>query len=100
MLNLGPLNNCVFCDLKVEMADHLFNDCIKTQTIWNKIVDIIGCSIQGVASIISVCWLDYSLNNSNRYMASLIASACWFIWKGKCNRIFKNICLDCEKWLG
>lgn len=95
-LNLGPQTMCSFCNLLPESAEHLFLNCHKSQQIWNLTCSIIGKHINLSQGISSGYWLDQELSGNDSYIQSVIAATIWFIWKARCNRIFKMEELDCQ----
>lgn len=46
--------------------------------------------LHGLDSISTGFWLDFSHVDSSKFKASIIATTCWYIWKTRCDYIFKN----------
>lgn len=89
-LKLGPLNMCPFCKLFPETAEHLFLNCSKTQLIYNNTCYIIRKPINLGQGLSSGIWLDHEVSGNDNYIQSVIAANVWFIWKARCNNIFKS----------
>lgn len=93
-MNLGPHHDCVLCGLQEETADHLFNRCNKIQLVWANVVNISAFRLNWPNSVISGDWLDYNLPNSSKFLDSIVATVCWYIWKSSCDLIFNNKATD------
>lgn len=93
-LNLGPLDNCVFCGLVPETSDHLFRTCRKSLEIWRLVEHLTNRSLDISDHFELGIWLDFSLSSHSWTTASLIAATLWYIWKARCDSIFRNIILD------
>jgi len=96
-MNLGPQAFYTFCNLNIETAEHIFQTCIKTQGIWNLISSVIRKPINLSHGISSGIWLCQDLTGNDLFTQSVIASTIWFIWKTRCNKIFKNDHLDYQR---
>ncbi|KAH7679239.1 Reverse transcriptase zinc-binding domain-containing protein [Dioscorea alata] len=93
-LNLGPQTFCSFCNLYTESTDHLFRTCSKTQVIWNMVGTIIKRYINLTDEIFSGHWILQGFSGNDTHTQSVIAATIWFIWKARCNRIFRDEGLD------
>lgn len=96
-LRLGPQALCDFCKLEVETAEHLLYTCTKSQIIWNLISSEIRKPINLLNGITSGDWLVPNLIGNDHFTHYVIASTAWFIWKTRCNRLFRNEPLNCHK---
>ena len=73
-----------------ETAEHTFNHCGKAQGIWGKVGDLTDRRLFSPDSISSGNWLDYRYSGVPKHMASVTAAVVWFVWKARCDLIFKN----------
>lgn len=89
-LNLGLYNLCAMCCLDRENIEHLFNLCPKAQAAWNNVSNILGKNVPILGGISSGSWLNYYQENSSIFMKSIITVGSWFIWKSRCNLIFRE----------
>ncbi|KAH7658926.1 hypothetical protein IHE45_17G121300 [Dioscorea alata] len=79
---------CNFCNLYPESAEHLLFNCSKSQIVWNIISANTGISFHFSDGFVSGNWLSnarYSMKNK-----VTIALAAWFLWKARCDAIFRN----------
>ncbi|XP_039120733.1 uncharacterized protein LOC120257304 [Dioscorea cayenensis subsp. rotundata] len=95
-LRLGPQTNCVLCSLVCEDAEHLLNLCPKSQLIWDYVKNMIGKTFNFRNGFSSRSWLSPSESGLDLYTHSVIAVIARYIWKARCNKIFKNENLDCR----
>ncbi|KAH7652777.1 hypothetical protein IHE45_19G039200 [Dioscorea alata] len=79
-----------FCNLEAETSEHLFNTCSKAQIFWNLVGNSLGKQICFSEGFSSGNWLCPSNPDFNKFDQSVIAVASWFIWKARCNLIFRN----------
>lgn len=87
-LRLGLDNPCTFCGLHKDNTEHLFNLCPKTQSIWRNLGIKLATSLPFTDGFSSGSWL---LNSSySKYIVSVIFAGAWFIWKSRCDAIFKG----------
>ncbi|XP_039138794.1 uncharacterized protein LOC120276131 [Dioscorea cayenensis subsp. rotundata] len=89
-LNLGPQTLCKLCNLDVENSDHLFNTCPKAQLVWNLVSNFIGKHICFPEGFSSGNWILPANSGYTKFDQSVIAVVSWFIWKSRCNLIFRN----------
>lgn len=80
-----------------ETAEHLFLNCQKTQQIRNFTCSVIRKPINLCQGISLSIWLDHVSSGNDNYIQSVIEANVWFIWKARCNIIFKSEELDCQK---
>lgn len=87
-INLGPRSLCSMCSLDLESIEHLFIDCCKAQLVWNLASQALGRNLSFPDNISSGAWItDYNLS---LHSVSFIAAILWFIWKSRCEAIFKS----------
>lgn len=87
-LNLGPDILCALCGLHRETINQLFVSCPKIQFIWLLISRRVNKHITFLDSFTSGSWL--TCYNHSLYVVSLIAAGAWFLWKCRCDVIFRN----------
>lgn len=95
-LNLGLQASCVFCSLEFEMVEHLMFSCSKTQIILTNIEAETGKNLHFLNGFTSGNWFSPSTTRFDLFTQSLIAATAWFIWKTRCNIVFRNEILDCN----
>ncbi|XP_039132528.1 uncharacterized protein LOC120269260 [Dioscorea cayenensis subsp. rotundata] len=74
----------------LESADHLFRSCPVSLRIWRMVELIASIKTNLVDLLTSGAWLDFSLAGNSKFVASIIASTIWHIWKCRCNFIFRQ----------
>lgn len=89
LLNMGPNSPCVFCGLSPETIDHLFCLCSKVSVIWSQLSNKAGVHISFPHGFYSGAWITDS--NYSLYIISAISATAWFIWKSRCDAIFRNV---------
>lgn len=88
-MNLGPDNPCTFCSLSQETINHLFCHCYKITQIWSQLSNNISKHISFPNGLTAGNWVTdcgYSI-----YIISVITATTWFIWKSRCDAIFRNL---------
>lgn len=95
-LNLGQQTLCTFCNLFTETVEHLFLNCHKSQEIWSLSSSTARKNINMSDGVSSGFWLSQELSGNDIYTQSVIAATLWFIWKARCNEIFRTEDLDCQ----
>lgn len=86
-INLGLRNICSICGLDNESAGHLLAFCPKAQLVWHTVDSKIGFNLTFPNGFTEGSWL--SGCNSNLFTKSIIAATAWFIWKNRCDVIFR-----------
>lgn len=66
-MNLGPQTFCIFRNLDVETADHLFHTCVKSQEIWNWTSSAIRKTINLLNGISSGFWLNQDISSNDLF---------------------------------
>lgn len=74
-LTMGSNRLCILCDLENETSDHLFQHCIKVQSLWGIISNYYNMHITFYEGFSSANWI--TANDSEKYIQckSIIASA-------------------------
>lgn len=88
-MNMGPDKPCIFCGLSQESINHLFCYCSKVSSIWSQLCTKIGTHISFPFGFKSGAWITDS--NYSMYIISVITTTAWFIWKSRCDAIFRNV---------
>jgi hypothetical protein len=90
-------SRCVFCDLLVESASHLFLHCSFTEEVWYALTRWLGVVLVLPPSVP----LSYAMfvgcgsNKKRRKGFSIIWLAfIWVLWKARNDRVFNNITVD------
>jgi hypothetical protein len=84
--------SCVLCGMAEETVDHLFLQCIISQSIWSHFMTLLGlqlpqCSFRDMW----VIWRREQLTNRHRFVWDLVAMAiCSSLWEERNMRIFSN----------
>lgn len=91
-LNIGQPSLCVFCGMILENNEHLFYDCSHARyiNIWQLVGVLTMLKVDFVNGITSGSWLEGYRNYDQLFVASICASSIWWIWKTRCNKIFKD----------
>lgn len=93
-LNLRPQDLCIFCGLNFESAEHILNLCLKVQAIWNMISNLVGKTISFPNGFISGVWSETDHCVYPNFVKSVVVGSAWYIWKTRCNVIFRHEELD------
>lgn len=87
----------MFCSLEIENVEHLMHLCPKTQIIWAHVMHMIGKNFNFEGGFSSGNWICSSMDGKSLFIQSIIVGTAWYIWKSRCNMVFRNDKLDC--WL-
>lgn len=87
-MRMGPNNPCILCGFSSETIDHLFCHCLKANQVWTYLNLKVNIHIHFPNGFASSSWL--TDGNYSTHIASLIATNAWFLWKSRCNVIFRN----------
>lgn len=82
-LNLGHPENCVFCGLFRETDDHLFRLCHKVENQINMHIPLDSHLAEGL-------WLNFDRPDTGKFIALIIGTMTWYIWKVRCDYIFSG----------
>lgn len=93
-LNLRPQDLCIFCGLNFESAEHILNLCPKVQAICNLISNLVGKTISFPNGFISGVWSETDHCVYPNFVKSVVVGSAWYIWKTRCNVIFRHEELD------
>ncbi|XP_039115766.1 uncharacterized protein LOC120251270 [Dioscorea cayenensis subsp. rotundata] len=89
---LRPNSSCPLCTLFPETIDHLFSSCSKAQLIWSYLSLRLGMSIHFPNGFAFGSWLTDGFYSN--HTVSVIAATAWFLWKSRCDIIFRNANLN------
>ena len=70
--------------------DQLFLECAKAQWIWGRASELSGFNFEFPEGLRAAAWLNFNHSTFKRKTASIIAAILWFIWKHRCNAIFRG----------
>lgn len=87
-INLGPHNMCIFCNLYPESPEHIFHTCSKSQCVWATLFNLTGSQFLFSNGFSSGDWISQSMYSMR--IKIIIAYAAWFLWKARCDAIFRN----------
>lgn len=73
-----------------KITEHLFNTCLKAQSIWSSISNAIGKQILFHDAFTSGNQLYLTNTDLDMFDQQVIVSAIWLLWKARCNLIFRN----------
>ncbi|XP_039141230.1 uncharacterized protein LOC120278516 [Dioscorea cayenensis subsp. rotundata] len=87
-INIGP--SCFLCSRNhdYESICHLFNNCHFAQSVWELLGTKIGSEFSFGDGFESGSWLVDA--TYSHFAKSVIASSAWFIWKNRCDKIFRS----------
>lgn len=93
-INLGRRCFCTLCNVDHGSIEHLLVSCCKAQAIWNQISLKTGVTI---TFLYDFCNGDWLVNATfSPYIKSIITTITWYIWKSRCDKIFRNINAFCQ----
>lgn len=93
-LNLGSQTPCIFLFLEYEIVEHLIYSYFKSQIVWSLVNDLVSKNISFPNGFLCGMWIDSNQSGNSVFVNFVIAATSLFIWKGRCNYIFKNEPLD------
>lgn len=90
---LNGSNICGDCLTEVELADHVLVKCSFTKEIWSKVLAwrvLPKPSLNKVSDIVSFAAKSCHYFEKRRNLISICYGSLWWIWKSRCDRIFKR----------
>lgn len=90
-LNIGPTLPCSFCRLTIEIAEHLFHLCHHSILMLREVCRLTNIKIEFEGGITSGIWIETRKSPDQRFNPSVIYVVIQWIWKAKCNAIFRDI---------
>ncbi|XP_039125466.1 uncharacterized protein LOC120261592 [Dioscorea cayenensis subsp. rotundata] len=87
-INMGPRNLCAMCNLMHESIEHLLFSCNLAQNVWSHVCTKLSISNPLADGFCSGGWLLCDLISP--FAKAVIASASWFLWKNRCDKIFRG----------
>ena len=78
----------------LESLDHLFYDCSHAKCILKMVEDLVEIKVEFGNGISSGSLLEGCKNYNRIFVVSIYAATIWWIWKGRCNLIFKDTPLN------
>ncbi|XP_076955773.1 uncharacterized protein LOC143630728 [Bidens hawaiensis] len=96
-------NLCVFCEMGVETADHLFTGCAVEAIVWDhisrwcKIPHIFSFSVTNLLELHKTVKLG---KKEKKVFHGLVIVACWIIWKARNEKVFEGKEVNIEDLIG
>ncbi|XP_039130816.1 uncharacterized protein LOC120267185 [Dioscorea cayenensis subsp. rotundata] len=87
-INLSPRNFCAMCNLMHESIEHLLYSCNLAQAVWGHVCTKLNIPNPFSGGFCFGEWLICDLLSP--FAKAVIASATWFLWKNRCDKIFRS----------